>query len=160
MQLYPGSFATEVQVARAYDLVALKCHGQAAITNFPISDYEQDLEQQKSVTTEDLVQQLRRQGQASNQNSSMYRGVHKNHRGKWRARFSLVLWRLFWCINDRVIRHEMPVCLACSKQLPPFASICLTAVDANTVPLVCWSNVVLGAVSLLLSVVTGRVRAG
>ena len=123
MQVYLGSFATEVQAARAYDLAALKCHGQAAITNFPISDYEQDLEQQKSVTMEDLVQQLRRQGNASNQNSSMYRGVKKKQCGKWQARFSQVLWRLFWCINDRVIRHEMPVCLACSKQLPAFASI-------------------------------------
>ena len=47
----------------------------------------------------------------------------------------------------------------CCYLQPASTSICLTAVDANTVPLVCWYNVVLGAVSLLLSVVTGRFRA-
>ncbi|NJR43503.1 MAG: hypothetical protein HC767_13470 [Akkermansiaceae bacterium] len=69
----------------------MKCRGHTAITNFPISDYKQELEHHDSVTKEELVQQLRRQGKGSNQNSSKYRGVTKHQKGKWEARIGQVL---------------------------------------------------------------------
>lgn len=60
--MYLGSFDTEEQAALAWDLAAVKLHGHTAATNFPISNYEQELEHQDSVTKEELVLQLRRQG--------------------------------------------------------------------------------------------------
>jgi hypothetical protein len=91
LQVYLGGFDTEDQAALAYDLAAVKCRGHTAITNFPISDYKPELENHDSVTKEELVQQLRRQGKGSNQNSSKYRGVTKHQKGKWEARIGQVL---------------------------------------------------------------------
>jgi AP2-like factor, euAP2 lineage len=90
MQVYLGGFDTEDQAALAYDLAAVRCRGHTAITNFPISDYKLELENHDSVTKEELVQQLRRQGKGSNQNSSKYRGVTKHQKGKWEARIGQV----------------------------------------------------------------------
>lgn len=47
------------------------------------------------MTKEELVQQLRRQGKGSNQNSSRYRGVTKHQKGKWEARIGQVVGRKY-----------------------------------------------------------------
>lgn len=120
--MYLGGFDTEDQAALAYDLAAVKCRGQTAITNFPISEYKGELDNFESVriaqptdvgsasvikdpctlsvhwlqvTKEELVQQLRRQGKGSNQNSSRYRGVTKHQKGKWEARIGQVVGRKY-----------------------------------------------------------------
>ena len=98
MQVYLGTFDTEGQAARAYGLAAVKCLGQAAMTNFPMSDYDQELKHLDSVTMEGLLKQLhmqgnlKRQGKGSNQYTSQYRGVSK-HKCWWRAQIKQVRWR-------------------------------------------------------------------
>jgi AP2 domain len=47
------------------------------------------------VSKDELVQQLRRQGKGSNQNSSKYRGVTKHQKGKWEARIGQVVGRKY-----------------------------------------------------------------
>lgn len=47
--MYLGGFDTEDQAALAYDLAAVKCRGQTAITNFPISEYKGELDNFESV---------------------------------------------------------------------------------------------------------------
>jgi hypothetical protein len=42
-QVYLGGYDTEEQAALAYDIAAIKCRGTGAITNFNVSNYQQDL---------------------------------------------------------------------------------------------------------------------
>lgn len=43
-QVYLGSFDSDEQAALAYDLAVIKCRGEHALTNFPMSKYEQELQ--------------------------------------------------------------------------------------------------------------------
>lgn len=137
--MYLGGFDTEDQAALAYDLAAVKCRGQTAITNFPISEYKGELDNFESVcyvdhacwfdvgyldlngmahvrvsetvqvTKEELVQQLRRQGKGSNQNSSRYRGVTKHQKGKWEARIGQVVGRKYKYLGLYLTEKEAAV---------------------------------------------------
>jgi AP2-like factor, euAP2 lineage len=52
VQFYLGGYDTERQAARAYDLAAVKCRGEAAITNFALADYGEELRCRHQVLVE------------------------------------------------------------------------------------------------------------
>ncbi|CAL9145714.1 unnamed protein product [Musa hybrid cultivar] len=55
-----GGYDKEEKAARAYDLAALKYWGPTTTTNFPISNYEKELEEMKHMTRQEFVASLRR----------------------------------------------------------------------------------------------------
>ncbi|KAI4382129.1 hypothetical protein MLD38_008130 [Melastoma candidum] len=69
-----GGYDKEEKAARAYDLAALKYWGTSTTTNFPISNYEKELEEMKHMTKQEFVASIRR---------------HHQH-GRWQARIGRV----------------------------------------------------------------------
>ncbi|KAA8538801.1 hypothetical protein F0562_025493 [Nyssa sinensis] len=69
-----GGYDKEEKAARAYDLAALKYWGTTTTTNFPISNYEKEIEDMKHMTRQEYVASLRR---------------HHQH-GRWQARIGRV----------------------------------------------------------------------
>ncbi|KAL4346131.1 hypothetical protein AHAS_Ahas11G0347700 [Arachis hypogaea] len=59
-QVYLGGYDKEEKAARAYDLAALKYWGPTTTTNFPVSNYEKELEEMKNMTRQEFVASLRR----------------------------------------------------------------------------------------------------
>ncbi|GMN26167.1 hypothetical protein TIFTF001_001205 [Ficus carica] len=72
--IYRGGYDKEEKAARAYDLAALKYWGTTTTTNFPISNYEKEVEEMKHMTRQEYVASLRR---------------HHQH-GRWQARIGRV----------------------------------------------------------------------
>ncbi|KAK8710196.1 hypothetical protein V6N13_145533 [Hibiscus sabdariffa] len=86
-----GAYDDEEAAARAYDLAALKYWGTSTFTNFPISDYEQEIETMQSVTKEEYLASLRRKSSGFSRGVSKYRGVARHHHnGRWEARIGRV----------------------------------------------------------------------
>ncbi|PSR86843.1 AP2-like ethylene-responsive transcription factor [Actinidia chinensis var. chinensis] len=69
-----GGYDKEEKAARAYDLAALKYWGTSTSTNFPISNYEKEVEEMKNMTRQEFVASIRR---------------HHQH-GRWQARIGRV----------------------------------------------------------------------
>lgn len=59
-QIYLGSFSNELAAARTFDMAAICYWGDEAFTNFPLSDYSEDIELLKSTEKEKIVKLLRR----------------------------------------------------------------------------------------------------
>ncbi|XP_075491411.1 AP2-like ethylene-responsive transcription factor PLT2 [Primulina tabacum] len=90
-QVYLGGYDKEEKAARAYDLAALKYWGTSTITNFPISNYEKELEEMKHMTRQEFVASIRRKSSGFSRGASMYRGVTRHHQhGRWQARIGRV----------------------------------------------------------------------
>ncbi|XP_030514020.1 AP2-like ethylene-responsive transcription factor At1g79700 [Rhodamnia argentea] len=90
-QVYLGAYDEEESAARAYDLAALKYWGSSTFTNFPISDYETEIEAMKTVTREEYLASLRRRSSGFSRGVSKYRGVARHHHnGRWEARIGRV----------------------------------------------------------------------
>ncbi|KAK4265481.1 hypothetical protein QN277_026530 [Acacia crassicarpa] len=90
-QVYLGGYDKEEKAARAYDLAALKYWGSTTTTNFPISNYEKELEQMKNMTRQEFVASLRRKSSGFSRGASIYRGVTRHHQhGRWQARIGRV----------------------------------------------------------------------
>ncbi|XXG45005.1 hypothetical protein AAC387_Pa02g0209 [Persea americana] len=86
-----GGYDKEEKAARAYDLAALKYWGSTTTTNFPISNYERELEEMKNMTRQEYVASLRRKSSGFSRGASMYRGVTRHHQhGRWQARIGRV----------------------------------------------------------------------
>ncbi|XP_059286468.1 AP2-like ethylene-responsive transcription factor AIL5 [Lycium ferocissimum] len=90
-QVYLGGYDKEEKAARAYDLAALKYWGPTTTTNFPVSNYEKELEEMKSMTRQEYVASLRRKSSGFSRGASIYRGVTRHHQhGRWQARIGRV----------------------------------------------------------------------
>ncbi|XWS73244.1 hypothetical protein CRYUN_Cryun02cG0111100 [Craigia yunnanensis] len=86
-----GGYDKEEKAARAYDLAALKYWGPTTTTNFPISNYEKELEEMKNMTRQEFVASLRRKSSGFSRGASIYRGVTRHHQhGRWQARIGRV----------------------------------------------------------------------
>ncbi|KAE9602427.1 hypothetical protein Lal_00049896 [Lupinus albus] len=86
-----GGYDKEEKAARAYDLAALKYWGPTITTNFPISNYEKELEEMKNMTRQEFVASLRRKSSGFSRGASIYRGVTRHHQhGRWQARIGRV----------------------------------------------------------------------
>ncbi|KAM3762469.1 hypothetical protein ACB098_01G348700 [Castanea mollissima] len=90
-QVYLGGYDKEEKAARAYDLAALKYWGPTTTTNFPVCNYEKELEEMKNMTRQEFVASLRRKSSGFSRGASIYRGVTRHHQhGRWQARIGRV----------------------------------------------------------------------
>ncbi|KAL5582379.1 hypothetical protein UlMin_014821 [Ulmus minor] len=90
-QVYLGAYDEEESAARAYDLAALKYWGTSTFTNFPVSDYEKEVEIMQTVSREEYLASLRRKSSGFSRGVSKYRGVARHHHnGRWEARIGRV----------------------------------------------------------------------
>ncbi|KAF8404718.1 hypothetical protein HHK36_009607 [Tetracentron sinense] len=86
-----GGYDKEEKAARAYDLAALKYWGPTATTNFPVSNYNQEIEEMKHMTKQEFIASLRRKSSGFSRGASIYRGVTRHHQqGRWQARIGRV----------------------------------------------------------------------
>ncbi|KAH0643920.1 hypothetical protein KY289_034894 [Solanum tuberosum] len=90
-QVYLGAYDEEESAARAYDLAAIKYWGTTTFTNFPISDYEKEIEIMQNMTKEEHLASLRRRSSGFARGVSKYRGVARHHHNnRWEARIGRV----------------------------------------------------------------------
>ncbi|RLM85185.1 hypothetical protein C2845_PM04G02290 [Panicum miliaceum] len=86
-----GGYDMEEKAARAYDLAALKYWGPSTHINFPLEDYQEELEEMKNMTRQEYVAHLRRKSSGFSRGASMYRGVTRHHQHRrWQARIGRV----------------------------------------------------------------------
>ncbi|CAJ2656867.1 unnamed protein product [Trifolium pratense] len=86
-----GAYNDEEAAARAYDLAALKYWGTSTFTNFPVSDYEKEIEIMITMSKEEYLASLRRRSSGFSRGVSKYRGVARHHHnGRWEARIGRV----------------------------------------------------------------------
>ncbi|KAM7473573.1 hypothetical protein LguiB_020816 [Lonicera macranthoides] len=86
-----GGYDKEEKAARAYDLAALKYWGPATTTNFPVINYEKELEEMNNMSRQEFVASLRRKSSGFSRGASIYRGVTRHHQhGRWQARIGRV----------------------------------------------------------------------
>ncbi|GMY13584.1 ethylene-responsive transcription factor WRI1-like isoform X1 [Fagus crenata] len=85
-----GAYDEEESAARAYDLAAIKYWGTSTFTNFPISDYEKEIEIMQTVTKKEYLATLRR---------------HHNN-GRWEARIGRVFGNKYLYLGTYSTQEE------------------------------------------------------
>ncbi|CAH8334715.1 unnamed protein product [Eruca vesicaria subsp. sativa] len=86
-----GGYDDEEKAARAYDLAAVKYWGPTTHLNFPLSNYEKEMEELNNMTRQEFVAMLRRNSSGFSRGASIYRGVTRHHQhGRWQARIGRV----------------------------------------------------------------------
>ncbi|XP_058772850.1 AP2-like ethylene-responsive transcription factor CRL5 [Vicia villosa] len=92
-----GGYDMEEKAARAYDMAALKYWGPSTRINFPLENYQKELDVMKKMTRQEYVAHLRRyinilKSSGFSRGASMYRGVTSRHHqhGRWQARIGRV----------------------------------------------------------------------
>ncbi|XP_011098579.1 AP2-like ethylene-responsive transcription factor At1g16060 [Sesamum indicum] len=106
-QVYLGAYDDEEAAARAYDLAALKYWGTSTFTNFPISDYEAEIEIMQAVTKEEYLASLRRKSSGFSRGVSKYRGVARHHHnGRWEARIGRVFGNKYLYLGTYSTQEE------------------------------------------------------
>ncbi|CAI9758638.1 unnamed protein product [Fraxinus pennsylvanica] len=102
-----GAYDDEEAAARAYDLAALKYWGASTFTNFPISDYEKEIEIMQTVTKEEYLASLRRKSSGFSRGVSKYRGVARHHHnGRWEARIGRVFGNKYLYLGTYSTQEE------------------------------------------------------
>ncbi|XVF85994.1 hypothetical protein PTKIN_Ptkin17bG0165300 [Pterospermum kingtungense] len=102
-----GAYDEEESAARAYDLAAIKYWGTSTFTNFPVSDYEKEVEIMKCVTREEYLASLRRRSSGFSRGVSRYRGVARHHHnGRWEARIGRVFGNKYLYLGTYSTQEE------------------------------------------------------
>ncbi|RWR80573.1 AP2-like protein ethylene-responsive transcription factor [Cinnamomum micranthum f. kanehirae] len=106
-QVYLGAYDEEEAAARAYDLAALKYWGPTTFTNFPVSDYEKELEIMHGISKEEYLATLRRKSSGFSRGVSKYRGVARHHHnGRWEARIGRVFGNKYLYLGTYSTQEE------------------------------------------------------
>ncbi|KAK7295333.1 hypothetical protein RJT34_18239 [Clitoria ternatea] len=102
-----GAYDEEESAARAYDLAALKYWGISTFTNFPVSDYEKEIEIMHTMTKEEYLATLRRKSSGFSRGVSKYRGVARHHHnGRWEARIGRVFGNKYLYLGTYSTQEE------------------------------------------------------
>ncbi|KAG9451868.1 hypothetical protein H6P81_004772 [Aristolochia fimbriata] len=102
-----GAYDEEESAARAYDLAALKYWGPTTFTNFPVSDYEKEIQIMQNVTKEEYLASLRRKSSGFSRGVSKYRGVARHHHnGRWEARIGRVFGNKYLYLGTYSTQEE------------------------------------------------------
>ncbi|CAJ1910355.1 unnamed protein product [Sphenostylis stenocarpa] len=85
-----GAYSTEVDAAKAHDLVAIRIGGLKALTNFHMRCYSTDMDEMRRMNKWDYICAVRRLGKGyTDGGDSPFRGVYRNRvptSRKWEAR--------------------------------------------------------------------------
>ncbi|CAL5185851.1 unnamed protein product [Lathyrus oleraceus] len=102
-----GAYDDEISAARAYDLAALKYWGTLTVTNFPIAEYEEQVEIMQTMTKEEYLATLRRKSSGFSRGASKYRGVARHHHnGRWEARIGRVFGNKYLYLGTYSTQEE------------------------------------------------------
>ncbi|GFZ07916.1 ARIA-interacting double AP2 domain protein [Actinidia rufa] len=85
-----GAYNDEEAAAHAYDLAALKYWGHETILNFPVSTYEEELNEMKGQSREEYIGSLRRH----------------HHNGRWEARIGRVFGNKYLYLGTYATQEE------------------------------------------------------
>ncbi|CAK0785404.1 hypothetical protein CVIRNUC_008613 [Coccomyxa viridis] len=85
-----GDHDTEEEAARAFDRAAINKDGSRARTNFPVDQYETEVDDLQKMSQTELVAMLRSRARKSGTQTSHYRGVSLlKQTGKWHAQINV-----------------------------------------------------------------------
>ncbi|KAL8251271.1 hypothetical protein R6Q59_034964 [Mikania micrantha] len=102
-----GAYDEEESAARAYDLAALKYWGPTTFTNFPVSNYDKEIEIMQNLTKEEYLASLRRKSSGFSRGVSKYRGVARHHHnGRWEARIGRVFGNKYLYLGTYSTQEE------------------------------------------------------